>query len=171
MKFIDMTGQKFGRLVVLGHAGTHIKAGGQKASLWLCRCSCGSAIKALGSNLRRGQTNSCGCYVTMMLTNGLVHLRHGHTRVGHHSSEYRSFSAASQRCTNPNVWNYHNYGGRGIKFLFTSFEQFFAELGPRPKGMTLDRIDNDGNYGPGNVRWATRSQQEQNKGRQCQQVQ
>jgi hypothetical protein len=78
--------------------------------------------------------------------------------------EQIAFRDALRRCTNPNVDNYKDYGGRGIKFLFTSFEQFFAEIGPRPEGMTLDRIDNDGNYEPGNVRWATRSQQRQNQG-------
>jgi hypothetical protein len=77
--------------------------------------------------------------------------------------EQIAFRDALRRCTNPNVDNYKDYGGRGIKFLFTSFEQFFAEIGPRPEGMTLDRIDNDGNYEPGNVRWATRSQQRQNQ--------
>ena len=63
----------------------------------------------------------------------------------------------------PKAINYANYGGRGIKFLFTSFEQFFAELGPRPKGKSVDRINNDGHYEPGNVQWATRSEQRKNQ--------
>jgi hypothetical protein len=71
------------------------------------------------------------------------------------SREYRSYQAAKFRCSNPKCCKWQYYGGRGIKFLFTSFEQFFAELGPRPTGTTLDRIENDGNYEPGNVRWAT----------------
>lgn len=77
--------------------------------------------------------------------------------------EYAAYWHAMRRCTNPNVENWKDYGGRGIKFLFTSFEQFFAELGPRPEGMTLDRIENDGNYEPGNVRWATQSEQLRNR--------
>ena len=71
---------------------------------------------------------------------------------------YRSYRNAKARCRN-NSGDYHLYAGRGIKFLFESYEQFFAELGPRPKGMSLDRIDNNGHYEPGNVRWATPEQQ------------
>ena len=74
------------------------------------------------------------------------------------SSEYHSWEHAKDRCTNPKNDSWEDYGGRGIKFLFTSFEQFFAELGPKPKGYVIDRKDNNGNYEPGNVCWATRTQ-------------
>lgn len=74
-----------------------------------------------------------------------------------------SYREALKRCTNPKQKCWPDYGGRGIRFLFTSFEQFLAELGPRPAGTTLDRIDNDGNYQPGNVRWATPAQQRVNQ--------
>jgi hypothetical protein len=84
-----------------------------------------------------------------------------HRRCG--TPEYRSFLHARQRCNNPKDTKYPDYGGRGIEFRFTSFDQFFAELGPRPDGMTLDRINNDGHYEPGNVRWATGSQQIRNR--------
>lgn len=70
-------------------------------------------------------------------------------------AERRAFADARNRCTNPHCEDFPNYGGRGIKFSFTTFEEFIAEVGPRPKGMRLDRIDNDGNYETGNVRWAT----------------
>ena len=73
------------------------------------------------------------------------------------------YCTAKQRCTNPRRNGYQHYGGRGIQFLFTSFREFMAELGPRPAGLTLDRIDNDGHYAPGNVRWATRIEQSQNR--------
>jgi hypothetical protein len=73
--------------------------------------------------------------------------------------EHYAYSNAKDRCTNPRSRRFSGYGGRGIKFLFTSFEQFFSLLGPRPEGMTLDRINNDGHYEPGNVRWATWEQQ------------
>jgi hypothetical protein len=80
------------------------------------------------------------------------------------SPEYASYRSAKNRCTNPKSQDWENYGGRGIKFLFTSFEQFFAVLGPRAAGTTLDRYpNNDGNYEPGNVKWSTLS--EQNKHR------
>lgn len=77
--------------------------------------------------------------------------------------ECDAYHNARHRCTDPKFDGYENYGGRGIKFLFTSFEQFFAELGSRPEGKTLDRINNDGNYEPGNVRWATNSAQKKNR--------
>lgn len=74
------------------------------------------------------------------------------------------YNWAKTRCSNPNVAQYKDYGGRGIKFLFNSFEEFLEELGPRPNGYSLDRINNDGNYEKGNIRWATREQQNNNKG-------
>lgn len=77
--------------------------------------------------------------------------------------EYRAFIGAESRCNNPKVAKFENYGARGIKFLFTSFAQFFEEVGVRPEGQSLDRIDNDGNYEPGNVHWATPVQQARNK--------
>ena len=85
--------------------------------------------------------------------------------MGHiHPVEWRAYYGARARCLNKNVPRYSDYGGRGIKFLFKSFEQFFAELGPRPaRGYTVDREDNDGHYEPGNVRWATYSEQNKNQ--------
>src|SRR6266478_4838849 len=77
--------------------------------------------------------------------------------------EYVAYSNAKARCTVPHHPHWKDYGGRGIKFLFTSFELFYLELGPRPTGTTLDREDNDGNYEPGNVRWLARSEQQKNK--------
>ena len=77
--------------------------------------------------------------------------------------EYRAYMDAKNRCTNPNSARWYTHGGRGIKFLFTSFAEFFSEIGKRPDGLTLDRIDNDGNYEPGNVRWASPSQQMSNR--------
>ena len=88
-----------------------------------------------------------------------------------HPIEYTAYSNAKRRCCSQSHPRYTDYGGRGIQFLFTSFEQFFAELGLRPEGKTLDRENNDGNYEPGNVRWATRSEQNSNKRRSAKQKQ
>jgi hypothetical protein len=85
--------------------------------------------------------------------------QHGMSR----TPEYRAFIDAKSRCTNPRVRSYTRYGARGISFLFTSFEQFFEEVGVRPEGMSLDRKDNNGNYEPGNVHWATSTEQARNK--------
>jgi hypothetical protein len=77
--------------------------------------------------------------------------------------EYRAYQDAKQRCTNPNSSRWYTHGGRGIKFLFNNFGEFFEAVGARPEGMTLDRIDNDGHYEAGNLRWATPSQQMSNR--------
>ena len=125
--------------------------------VWKCRCNCGNLTKVLAGNLKSGHTTSCGCF----------HRRprsHGHTVLGTKTPEYRAYSHAKDRCTNPKTKGWEDYGGRGIKFLFTSFQQFWKEMGPRPsRRHSLDRIDNDGNYEPGNVRWATGSQQIRNR--------
>jgi hypothetical protein len=90
-------------------------------------------------------------------------LRHGQARNSGRTTEYNRYSEAKQRCTNPKHKQWANYGGRGIKFLFVSFEQFWAELGPVPQGFWLDRTNNDGNYEPGNVRWASRVESIKNR--------
>jgi hypothetical protein len=128
-----------------------------KIPLGLCQCGCGKPTKiATRSHTQRGHVKG----------KPLLFLRgHGNRKENalRRVPEYRVFHHAMSRCNNPKNIVYAYYGGRGIKFLFTSFAQFIAELGPRPKGRTLDRIDNDGNYEPGNVKWATRGEQNKNK--------
>ena len=93
-------------------------------------------------------------------------MRHGHTRNGKESSEYISWAHMKTRCQNPNNDRYHRYGGRGIKVCerWQSFENFLADMGVRPPGLTLERMDNDSNYEPGNCKWATQKEQANNKG-------
>jgi len=89
--------------------------------------------------------------------------RHGHATRAGQTPEYQAWADARKRCRNPNHVHYRHYGGRGIEFRFESFGQFFEHIGPRPDGMSIDRIDNDGHYEPGNVRWTTRSEQNRNR--------
>lgn len=143
---IDLTGKRFGRWTVLSFAGRR-----QRHSLWLCRCECGGEHLVDGFNLKRGSSTGCVKH-PVAKTHGMAG-----------TPEWNAWRNAEFRCTNPNYTFWADYGGRGIKFLFTSFEQFFAELGPRPAGKSLDRIENDGHYEPGNVRWATPKEQIANR--------
>ena len=124
----------------------------------LCECGCGNLapiapVDNYGAGWIKGQP--------LRFVRGHNGTKHRLTK----TPEYHAYQNAKYRCTNPSCGEYQwkNYGGRGIKFLFTSFEQFLAEIGPRPQGKTLDRIDVDGHYEPGNVRWATKSEQQSNQ--------
>ena len=157
----DLTGMRFGRWLVLRFASRD--AGGR--ARWRCVCSCGAEKIVGGDNLTRGLSRSCGC-LTRELT-GQRSVTHGHAPSPSISKkvspEYRSWISMKTRCYNPASNRFYRYGGRGIivcdRWLY-SFENFLADMGPRPKGTTLDRFPNkNGNYEPGNCRWATVKQQ------------
>lgn len=147
-KIVDETDNRYGRLVVVGLSG--IDRWGKKT--WKVNCDCGKSSVIRGDSLRSGNTKSCGC-ASPRLTHGLS---------GH--AAYDACWNAKDRCSNKAHKQYANYGGRGIQFKFTSFEQFWEELGPTwEEGLTLDRKDNNGHYEPGNCRWATYSEQNSNR--------
>jgi hypothetical protein len=151
-KRIDLTGKRFGRWTVLHYAGN------QK---WFCVCDSGTARAVDGWNLRSGQSKSCGCLRSELTQKRFM--THGMSK----TSEYWIWRAMKQRCLNPRATGFEFYGGREIPITvyedWLSFVPWFADAGSRPPGCSLDRIDNNGNYEPGNIRWTDARQQAQNR--------
>lgn len=164
---IDISGRQFGRLTVISRAPNSR----HRFTMWRCRCTCGKETVVWSRHLRRGVTNSCGCLRgDLMALNGHLYATHGHAGKNGRSREYESWIGAKQRCFNPHNKGWENYGGRGITMCARwrdSFEAFLSDVGPCPgPGYSLDRINNDGDYEPANVRWATAQQQIANQ-RRC----
>ncbi len=151
-------GQRLVFLVALG--GQEGLGRNRKAAY---KCSCGNLVTAREQSVKSGNTKSCGCLLHDVLLKRNAKMKtHGLSK----SPEYTCFRCSKSRCNNPKDKDYHNYGGRGIEFKFNSFEQFFKELGLKPsKGHSVDRIDNDGPYAPGNVKWSTAEEQANNRKR------
>lgn len=166
----DMSGLTFSRLTVVNFAETR-KIGNGAAAYWLCRCECGTVLTVHGSSLRTGNTKSCGCLESDLTR--ARNFKHGAAPRGTKPPEYTALRNMLSRCYNPLSPHFDRYGGRGIAVCdrwrfgensLTGFECFFADIGPKPdKSYSVDRFpDPDGNYEPGNVRWATQTQQVRN---------
>ena len=155
--FIDRTGQTFGRLTVLAQAR------GGRDRMWTCQCSCGAVMTVAGGNLQSGATKSCGCLHKEMVIHRLT--KHGGAANGKRTSTYQTWKSMRKRCNNPNNPKWHRYGERGIKVCerWNDFSQFLADMGEKPQGTSIERIDNDLGYEPGNCVWAGVSTQGRNK--------
>lgn len=157
--FKDLSNKVFGRLTVIEFVG-YTKS--NRKSVWLCNCECGKQTYANCYGLVSGKTQSCGCY-NREVTSELF-TTHGESSHQDPTPEIRAFTTAKQRCNNPNDHAYDRYGGRGIEFRFNSFVEFLNELGRKPTAKhSLDRINVNGHYEKGNVRWATSTEQARNK--------
>ncbi len=147
---VDLTGQRFGKLSVICRRGENDKFNGP---VFVCKCDCGSTAEIGSSNLRDGTTKSCGCLKT----------KHGHSSHDFpNSPTYITWAGMKARCNNPDATSYDIYGGRGILVCQRwndDFSHFFADMGKRPEGTTLDRVNNNGRYEPSNCRWVTQKDQ------------
>jgi hypothetical protein len=153
-RFLMTKGERNGRLEALQFVERD-PSGQQR---WLFRCDCGQTVIVRVGAVRSANTVSCGCQKIESAT------LHGMSR----SPEYRAWRAMIDRCDNPKNKSFHNYGGRGIKVAirWRSFQNFIADMGPRPPGLTLERLNNDRSYSKGNCEWASWTAQARNRRKQ-----
>lgn len=156
MRHLNVLGRVFGKLTVIAYEG-QFKGGAR----WRCRCECGQERINKVGHLTTGAVISCGCYAKRLTKSGVLRRTHGKSR----SFTYNVWCKMKERCSNPKLKCWENYGGRGIKVCdrWMKFENFLEDMGEGPTWMSIDRINNDGNYEPGNCWWATPKQQRANQ--------
>lgn len=154
--FVDRTGMRYGRLSVLERAPT---VNGR--TYWACRCICGREVVVMGQSLHAGTTVSCGCNRAERIREKGHNVTHGLSG----TRTYRIWCGMRKRCLNPAARAYARYGGRGVTACerWSRFENFLADMGECPDGLTIERIDNDRGYEPSNCKWATYAEQSANR--------
>ena len=159
-RFKDLTGKVFTKLTVIGYVGRQ-----PGSSRWSCRCECGNDVEVSASHLQSGDCKSCGCLKSERLSS--FNLKHGESRQGKRTKEYRAWCKMIDRCEKPSNIRWAEYGGRGITICGQwreSFEAFLLDVGRAPTDKhSINRINNDGNYEPGNVEWAAPTDQVRNR--------